>query len=377
MEKDYKSKNKALIICSRNNHYKVVKPVMEEMHQRGWNIKTFRLESLGEILVRFFSLRKSMETMEIGNRVKENKKSSYDNLAIVAGYILYIFFKIGILDKPSIILVITDATFFERAAIYAGRRLNIPSVRLQIGLIGSQHDQCNFLVDKMAISGEVTKEVLINICGFDPGKLVITGAPTYDRLVNADQNFHKKEICKKLNIDPDKKIIVFATENLSPKKNTALVTIVCKAIRDCHDVQLVIKVHPGESDCSTYKKIARDKDVNCLVIQDVDIHEILYISDLLITYFSATGLEAMILKKPLITLNPFTENDPVDYAKSGAALITRNEKELKEAVNNMLYNETARKKLAQHREKYVYKQAYTQDGKATTRAVDLIEKMAR
>jgi hypothetical protein len=372
---------KALLICSRNNHYKVIKPVIEELDNRGWKTKTLRLEKLGETIIRTVNKSSLSNKNEIIKYTNDNKKRNkikiFEKFTRIITSLLSFLMKIGIIFKPAILIVITDATFIERTFILTCKRLEIPSLRIQIGLIGSKHDQRACLVDKMAISGDITKELLTKICKIDKNRLVITGYPAYDKLAVADKNFIKEKICKNLKLDEYKKIIVFTTENLSLFENTTLAEIVCKAIFGIFDAQLVIKVHPGEQDCQLYKNIADKARINYVVTRDYDIHEILYIADLVITYFSATGLEAMVLNKPLITLNPFTENDPINYADSGAALKAKNEKELNDAIKRILCDEKTRESLAKNRNKYIYKQAYKQDGKSTKRVVELIEKMIR
>jgi len=369
-------KNKALVVCSRRNHFPIIKPVLEELENRGWKTKALRAEIFGEALIRIEKKVKKLKKGIKKNQSSIKKKKHNIHFRKMASHIFLNMIKIGIISKPNIIIVITDAPSIERSIIHAGKMLKIPSLRLQIGLIGHRHDQCELLVDKMAICGEATKKILTDKCKIDPDKLIITGCPAYDRLVNANKYFNKEQILMNLKLKEYKKIIVFATENLTEKENNKLANIVCKSLENFHDIQLIIKVHPGESDLETYKNIAKKVGIDYKVIRDIDIYKILYISDLLITYFSATGLEAMLLKKPVITLNPFEGNDPVGYATSGATLIARNVKELQGSISIALYENQAITTLIENMKEYVYKQSYKQDGKATERVVDLIEEMA-
>jgi len=370
--------NTAIILCSRNNHYYVVKPVIEELQRRGWRTKTLRFEAIGEILVR---IEKKINSFKKQNKTSYNKTKKQENkknkLVARAPFLLSYLMRFLIFRKPNIVVVMTDGPLFERAFILLGKRLFFPSLRLQIGIVGFQHEQGDFMVDKMAVTGQMAKDIILKTCGVPSDKLIVTGSPVYDKLVNTDTFFSKDLICRKLDLDVNKKIVVFATENLSPQKNGMMAKVVCKVMKNFPEVQFVIKVHPAEQDILLYESIARDVGRKCIVVRDFDIHQILYVSDIVLLCFSTTGIEAMILKKPLIILCQFMEKPPVDYASEGAAIRTRTEQELKKTIQELLENEQARESLAKNRDTYIYKYAYIQDGKSTERVCDLIEDMIK
>jgi len=370
--------NTAVILCSRNNHYYVVKPVIEELQQRGWRTKTLRFETVGETLIRIEkkinTLKKHDTTLE--DKIKKQKKKRNQHVAITTYLLSYILGYL-IMRKPDRIIVMTDGPLLERALILLGRRLRIPSLRLQIGIVGYQYESGEFMVDKMAVTGQIAKDIIMKTGIAPSDKLVVTGSPVYDRLVKADKFFSKEPICRNLSLDLNRKIVVFASENLSPEKNRMHARVVCRVMKNFPEVQFVIKVHPAERDILLYESIAREMGRTCVVIRDFDIHQILYVSDIVILCFSTTGLEAMILKKPLIILCQFMEKPPVDYASEGAAIRTRTEQELRDTIKELLENEQARHELAKNRDTFIYKYAYIQDGKSTERVCDLIEDMSK
>ena len=93
----------------------------------------------------------------------------------------------------------------------------------------------------------------------------------------------------------------------------------------------------------------------------------------MITTFSTSGLEAVVLNKPVITINLTGRPDPVDYAEKGVAIGVYKGKNLYYAINNALYNEDVRKSLLRERKKY--KRDYFLDGKASERISNVIESM--
>ena len=104
----------------------------------------------------------------------------------------------------------------------------------------------------------------------------------------------------------------------------------------------------------------------------MDFHKTLYASDLVITTFSTATLEAMILDKPVLTVN-FTKGfNPMPYANSDATIQIYNESDFEEKITKTLYDDQEKKKQEEVRKQLIYDFAYLQDGKATERIVDII-----
>lgn len=95
----------------------------------------------------------------------------------------------------------------------------------------------------------------------------------------------------------------------------------------------------------------------------------------MMTLYSTTALEAMILDKPVITINLMNIPDRVPYEKSGAALGVKRAGDIAPSIKKAMYDEETRKNLETARKKFVYEQAYLVDGNASRRVADLIIKM--
>ena len=105
-----------------------------------------------------------------------------------------------------------------------------------------------------------------------------------------------------------------------------------------------------------------------------DTYEQLFVCDLMITRHSTTAVEAVALNKSVIILNLSGEPDPVEYVKEGVALGVYKEADLKPAIEKLLKDDS---ELAKNRKSYIEKHLYKIDGKATERAVNLIEEMIK
>ena len=307
---------------------------------------------------------------------KSAKKTRWHVYNLTARLILFLL-NVFRLKKPNIIIVLTDSSPPCTIAVLAGRFAKIPSLLLlHVGMIGRTYECPEFLVDKIAVAGEFAKDMLIK-CGVDKNRLVVTGRHTYDALVRAEEHFDKNEICRTLGLDPTRRAIVYTTENLPTSESEAMVYAVCKAVKEFSGLQFVIKVHPSELDLSMYQRVTRDIGVDALITRDANIYEVLYVSDIVITGFSATALDAMMLDKPVITVNFTGLEDPLPFAETSAAIGVYEEMDLIAAIKRGLYDEDAREKLREAREKFVYEHSYKRDGKAAERVFKLIEQMVQ
>lgn len=370
-------KNKALVVTSRNVHSTILRPVIEELRRRGWKVMILRFERMWETVESFLSKttkRRSLESFYAEAPPKSAKKMRWHAYNLTARLVFFLLNAFR-LEKPSIIIVLTDSSPPCTIAVLVGRFAKIPSLLLlHVGMIGRTYECPELLVDKIAVTGEFAKDILIK-CGVDKNRIAVTGRPAYDALVRVEEDFDKEEICRRFGLDPTRRIIVYTTENLPPSESEAMVYAICKAVKEFSGLQFVVKVHPSELDLSMYQRVTRDVGVDALITRDANIYEVLYVSDVVITGFSATALDAMMLDKPVITVNFTGLEDPVPFAESDAATGVYEEKDLIPAIKMGLYEEDAREKLRKTREKFVYEHSYKKDGKSTERVIKLIEQM--
>lgn len=213
--------------------------------------------------------------------------------------------------------------------------------------------------------------------GNDTKRVIVTGQPRYDKLAKANDLFDKNEICMKFGLNKNKKILLWATQThaLSYEENKKTISAVYQAASSLKNLQLVIKLHPGEGqEDPLYKE---DNSAHPVIIKgDKDIDQLLYACDAFIAKSSTTVIEVAILNKPVIILNLSEQPDVGSYVKDEIALGVYKKEDLIPAIKDVLYNERIRKKLAKAREKFVYEYAYKQDGKAAQRVVSVIKQMA-
>ena len=292
----------------------------------------------------------------------------------------------NVIDKirPKVAVNFASAGF-DDALIASCQKRKIPTVILLYGVIneitvnydkdqvsGNEIKAEKFLIPtKTVVCGENYKRALVNKGHYPEDSIVVTGDMRYDPIIN--MKFDKKEICKQIGLDPNKKIILFGTFDAPLMKDREILTkVVGESVEKIKDVQLLIKPHPNETK-GFYEKIVNKYKIKAVVAEG-NIFPFLYISDVLLMVNSTIGLEAAIFNKPFINMTFICNLDMWNYAKKGLALEAKEAKELPNMIKKVLYDKKTREELAKNRKKYVYDQCYKIDGNSKKRIAEVIKK---
>lgn len=300
-------------------------------------------------------------------------------------------------ERPDIMVVAAETLPSNKALVVAGNLRGIPALAVQHGVIAPVGDAiidypCSWeelngtpskkltLPQRFAVYGESVKKVLMKEIGYPfEERLVITGQPQYDVLAKADKVFDRESFCAKWDIDVMKRIVLIASQTFHIAGNRDdFFRGISWALKDDHQMQIVIKPHPVEEAKwhKWYKELMSEMGIKALVLpQKSNTYEALYACDVLITFYSTIALEAMILGKPVVTVNLTSQPDPMPYASKGAALGVYKAEDIAPAVKKALEDKETRERLEQGRQRYLYEQFYKLDGQATKRVVDLIYNM--
>jgi CDP-glycerol glycerophosphotransferase (TagB/SpsB family) len=219
--------------------------------------------------------------------------------------------------------------------------------------------------DFIAVWGDSYKKSLVE-CGVPAKKIVVTGSPRFDGL--AKKKFDLDKIRKKLGISRNDKIFVFAPPVLF---NIGELEIMAREIRKIPGCRLVVKLHPTiKTEDYT---IAAGKDA--VIVQHVDLYELIAVSAALITDSSTTGLEAMAMGKPVIIFGRRLMPGNI-YASTMAVLRARNAPELHSALKSILKNGSRMARLRKNMRRFVFENAFRQDGLACERICRVVENIA-
>ncbi|MBN2517365.1 MAG: UDP-N-acetylglucosamine 2-epimerase [Candidatus Altiarchaeota archaeon] len=297
------------------------------------------------------------------------------------------------IENPDAVLFISDTRDTERAIIVAAKQKGVPTFGLIHGAFSDElwfykHKKGEIAQDLsykapfsptpdyLLVYGPADKEWLRRN-NYPPKAIAVTGQPMYDVLANADKLYDRKRTCEKLGIDSKKKIILLATGTHALPKEESVLTLreSYKAAKELSsEVELVLKLHPNEGLMDLYEKTSEETGVHPKILKKHDFFELLYACDVLMQNHSNAAIEAMILGKPVISLN-FVEEDILGAVKEGASLQVTKPGQLTAAIKKTLFDEKTRQGLKAGAERFLYKRLFKTDGKASDRICDFIEKV--
>ncbi|NNL59254.1 MAG: hypothetical protein HKP31_07335 [Nitrosopumilus sp.] len=260
--------------------------------------------------------------------------------------------------KPSIIVMHDEYGALQMSFLYASKKFKISTLSLQHGTIyqnafaythkdsdiNNDVTELDFpLPDRMCVWSESAKNALITSAKFPITVPIVTGDPKMNSLNK--NKFKREKILKNFKIPSDKKIILFATENLPSNEERDLIShTIFESISMIKDCFFIVKVHPNETDISKYHKIAEKFKVSSyMIIKDANPYELIHVSDIVIISYSTVGLEAMRMSKPVISLNLMGYHDESIIIKNNLASIVRTKKELIPTITELLVDQNKEK----------------------------------
>jgi len=224
-------------------------------------------------------------------------------------------------EQPSIFIA-AEVNYILRNAVRYCSQKGVTSIILQHGIPQphSLHAFVPFEGDYFLTWGEYSKRYLIDN-EFPENKIVVTGGMNFDEIINLLVN--KKAVSEKIGADPEKNWVIFTMQGsvggfpTQEELEAGLITVV-KEIRNYKNIQLIIKPHPEQRKELIYRTLG-DLARFVVITDYTETSEIIKASDALITYFSSTALDALVLHKPILLINLSDDRDFLPLASMGAA----------------------------------------------------------
>ena len=229
-----------------------------------------------------------------------------------------------------------------------------------------------------AVWGEAFKEQYV-AQGVRGKQIVVTGHPSHDAayarattLTEAD----RAEIRARYGLPHDRSLVLYATQPvlwrrvITPAELAANVRAIAAAVAEAPgQPHLALKLHPRER-VEDYAFCA-DLDPPVQIIPSAEMADLIAACDVFVSSSSSTVLLAMMLDRPIVTVN-FNQVPHFDYFESvGGTLHTRTPEQFAAAIRLALGDEPTRERLG--RERRMVLDRYTRfDGRATERLAGLI-----
>ncbi len=305
--------------------------------------------------------------------------------------ISYIETALNMLDRtdPRLVFVVDETAIFGRSVTAAAKIKGIPVVAVQHGYItndsfeyrhikGDIADDLNAekpycpIAEKTAVYGTFTKDILTMPGNYPKHSIEVTGQPRYDCFASK-MTFNREKVFNEFGLDRKKKLILWTTQDVPGQD-----AVVFNAVKNIKNAQLLVKLHPRElAGTEPYYDKAKEIGIEIIAVREANTFELINACDVMITMHSTTGLEAIMMNKPIVVLNISGKPDMVPYVQEGAALGVYKPDQLEGALRDALFDKKAIAKLLKNNQAYSFRHSYKMDGKATERVMKAAESLMK
>ena len=295
--------------------------------------------------------------------------------------------------KPNLILVSYETGLHGRAAISAAWRHSIPVLAIQHGRIFSSHPQYIHLkvstrnkpdphyaqiADITCLFGDHYFKVLTQASAYPADSLEITGQVSTDVIDSIQKFYNRREFIRDLNFNDRKPLISLMSQNIDPYSDyEKLFQISCKTLSGFPELNFVIKLHPNESinEVKSLIKKYHSFPEKVKILKGVDLYEVLNASDIIITGNSTVGIEAMMFRKPLITIEGFKFS--MHYAESKSSIGVISVSQMEDAIGRILNDKVFKKKLINNGQRFIKSRVYKTDGQVSERIIRICDELIK
>ena len=287
-------------------------------------------------------------------------------------------------EQPHALVLYAEYSGLGRAVVAAACSQKIPSFAVQHGILyprlyanehatdemGAKQDGVDSvpIPTKTAVFGNLARQLLIERGKYPPERIVITGSPKFDALVEAGHHFNKLETRRRLGLSEDAPMVVVASRFVA--LGSAFAELV-RAAGDIDDLWLLVKPHQAERS-DPYERIgAREGAPRLRVVPPGEnLLELLFASDGLITVDSFASSEALVLGRPVLAVN--LPSNLSALVERGVAVGVRRGEPMEPQLRRLLFDRELGQELEVQRKKYIEDFAFGADGSSTARIVEAI-----
>jgi hypothetical protein len=285
---------------------------------------------------------------------------------------------------PDAVLTYAEAGGWGRALVLEARRRGVRSIGLQHGFIYRHWLNYRHEPDEMERLGDdrgfpapertllfdgYAAESLETGGHFPPSSLVVTGNPGLDALTgrlaqlgDADRGI----IRAAFGVQGDQHVLVLAAKFSEARSHLGGLAA---AVRMRPRIHLIVKTHPAETPELYASAFAGLSNVT-IAPGATDLARVLAIADAIVTVNSTVALDGLVLKIPALVIG--LPNNLSPFVSAGVMLGAAADGEVGERIDALLYDERARRELADAASRFTSAHGIGSDGHAADRAADAI-----
>jgi hypothetical protein len=379
---------KVLFVTYGGGHVKIAIPVIKELKKRGYKISVLGLTAsvlaLQEEGIRYNGLRDYINLFDdkkliyaLGRKYIDanfipQKGLEKEEILLYLGLNIYdLSLQMGSIEKAEVffhkhgrkefypyhtmkkiiqhenpdVIFVTCSVRSEKAAAIIGNELQIPVVRV-VDLLGDREDIP--YQAKVCVINEIAKKNIIDYNSHLKGAdIIITGQPNLEPTYDYNELFSLKE---RYNTDKYKGIISFFSQPKNSQRGKVIEKLI-EIFNSKPEYFCFYKLHPNEDE-EFYKKYLSVIPPNMLLKKHIETNCIVVLSDIVMTFNSTVGLQAVYTNKPLITINLSDLPYKTEYSRYGCAVLLTDLDLLEQYIEKLLDpNDELNIKLAVNRKK--------------------------
>lgn len=283
--------------------------------------------------------------------------------------------------RPDSVAVLEDISTLQRSMCQVLRSRGIFVVVVQHGIL--TNDFAGFYAmpkagDLQAVWGEYYRK-----WHMDRGKpaesQVVTGFPRHDGLFNLP-SVDRDGLCRRFGLDPNLKVVLVATEwfqaatsRYTVEDDENYIRLVLRSLKVYDDIQIVVKLHPGFQDRyqRIVSEIAAQEGVKVVIAKD-SLWDLIRLSSFVIVSTSSVCVEALILGKPVISVNLADQKDISGLVQDRLAIGAYSEDEIKRSIRKCMEVDGQRPAQADTTRQLLLPFIYLADGCASQRLAELM-----
>lgn len=258
----------------------------------------------------------------------KNLETIYINYAIEIETARYLEKKLNICK-----LIATNEADRARCFVVGANKLEIPTFGIQHGIISdvsyayfTPSSQKLLVPNITFLWGKSFQDLLLKTNIYTLENTVVVGQSRTDFLID-------KLKLSNNNISSVKKIL-YATQPIDDLTYEAT-QILFESIRGLDNVEVLIKLHPNDSNTNYYYNMIKKYNYNNIKVEkEIDLYDALIWCDLIFTVHSTVVLEGAILRKPSICCLLNNYYDQGDFVKNNISYGVRSAKELRDTLVN-------------------------------------------
>ena len=358
----------------RKNRCKITSPLQFLTHKEKKQAETLslnfsqKLEKIWSAEAEFLSSFFSIENFTFWPSISEILLKIYKNRMLE--YVLLVKFSKKLFEKIDLRSVISLNTMGETEKTILNTNKNkIPTVLLEHGASDYLPEISRYDVtsgyrnfdDKIAVWNEYQKKYLMESRKIPEKRIFVVGSPRHDSFFNKEileKRYSQKTILVAL---PAIAEMNFLSDTQTYIRLEKLLKKIFAVVRNMHDVNLIVKLHPVQDSNNEYiKKLIQKLEPKIPIHQVGSIKKIIELCDVMINIHielmpSTVLLEGLILKKPIINITMLDKFLEFQYVKDNAVLSISDQSDFMKPINDLLYDKELSRKLIDNGQNHVRK----------------------